>query len=61
MGRGKDANNAGGAVAFALLAAVALDGVSENLAMGVSLVGDEAGPNWVGSPGAPVAPRRNDA
>jgi zinc transporter, ZIP family len=32
----------GGAVAFALLAAVTLDGVPENLAMGVSLVGDEA-------------------
>lgn len=31
-----------GAVAFALLAAVTLDGVPENLAMGVSLVGDQA-------------------
>ena len=35
-------SNVGGAVAFALLAAVTLDGVPENLAMGVSLVGDEA-------------------
>jgi zinc transporter, ZIP family len=35
-------NNVGGAVAFALLAAVTLDGVPENLAMGVSLVGDKA-------------------
>jgi len=35
-------DNVGGAVAFALLAAVTLDGVPENLALGVSLVGDEA-------------------
>ncbi|MDQ3661113.1 MAG: zinc permease [Actinomycetota bacterium] len=34
--------NVAGAVAFALLAAVTLDGVPENLAMGVSLVSDEA-------------------
>ena len=34
--------NVGGAVAFALLAAVTLDGVPENLALGVSLVSDEA-------------------
>jgi ZIP family zinc transporter len=33
----------GPGVAFALLAAVTLDGVPENLAMGVSLLGDEAG------------------
>src|SRR3712207_9577925 len=30
----------GGAVGFALLAAVTLDGIPENLALGVSLVGD---------------------
>lgn len=34
--------NVGPAVAFGLLAAVTLDGVPENLAMGVSLLGDEA-------------------
>jgi zinc transporter, ZIP family len=33
---------AGGAVGFALLAAVTLDGVPENLALGVSLAGDES-------------------
>lgn len=34
--------NVGAGVAFGLLAAVTLDGVPENLAMGVSLLGDEA-------------------
>jgi ZIP family zinc transporter len=37
----KSGASAGSAVAFGLLAAVTLDGVPENLALGVSLLGDE--------------------
>lgn len=41
--------NVGAGVAFGLLAAVTLDGIPENLAMGVSLLGDEAGGEGGGS------------